>query len=95
MSAEGAIWCPACNRTHGPFNEPLTDREFLTWLSERLVHVYDESPNVDFVHRLRRIADRQTDTSARVSPEMVRLSAEAMANRRAAGAAAMPLDGDS
>lgn len=25
------------------------DRSFILWLRDRLVHVYDESPNVDFV----------------------------------------------
>lgn len=36
----------------------MTDKEFLNWLADRLVHVYGESPNVDFVHRVRSIADR-------------------------------------
>jgi hypothetical protein len=31
---------------------------FLTWLVERLVNVYGESENVDFVHRLRKEAHR-------------------------------------
>jgi hypothetical protein len=33
-------------------------REFLNWVADRLVHVYGESPNVDFVLKLRQIADR-------------------------------------
>lgn len=33
-----------------------TDSEFLSWLADRLVHVYGENPNVDFVHATRRIA---------------------------------------
>ena len=34
----------------------MTDHEFLAWLADRLVFVYHENPNSDFVHRLRRIA---------------------------------------
>lgn len=33
-----------------------TESEFLTWLSDRLVRVYKESPESDFVQRLRGIA---------------------------------------
>lgn len=32
------------------------DRQFLSWLADRLVSVYGESPNVDFVHKLRALA---------------------------------------
>ena len=28
--------------------------DFLEWFSERLIHIYKESPNIDFVHALRR-----------------------------------------
>lgn len=35
----------------------MSDAEFLHWLYERLIYVYRESPNVDFVLRLKRIAD--------------------------------------
>ena len=35
----------------------MTDRYFLNWLAERLVHIYGESENVDFVHKLRAIAE--------------------------------------
>ena len=31
-------------------NGKMKDSEFLQWISERLVYVYKESPNVDFVH---------------------------------------------
>lgn len=34
----------------------MSDGEFLRWLVDRLVLVYGESENVDFVHRLRKIA---------------------------------------
>jgi hypothetical protein len=30
----------------------MEDSEFLSWLKERLINVYGESPNVDFVLRL-------------------------------------------
>lgn len=33
-----------------------SDAEFLRWMADRLVHVYKESPNVDFVLKLRAIA---------------------------------------
>lgn len=36
----------------------MTDKEFLEWLIDRLVHVYGESPNVDFIHKLNKIADK-------------------------------------
>ena len=35
----------------------MKDREFLLWLAERLVYVYRESPNVDFVLKLKAIAE--------------------------------------
>ena len=38
--------------------KPL-DGEFLSWVADRLVSVYGESPNVDFVLRLRRMAPPQ------------------------------------
>lgn len=38
--------------------QELLDAEFLRWLVDRLINVYGESPNVDFVHRVRSIADR-------------------------------------
>ena len=37
----------------------MDDVEFLTWLRHRLVNVYDESPNVDFVKRLEEIIEKQ------------------------------------
>ncbi len=35
-----------------------TDAEFLDWMVKRLVNVYHESANYDFVQALQRIADR-------------------------------------
>jgi hypothetical protein len=29
-------------------------KEYLKWLHERLIHVYGESPNVDFVQKLKK-----------------------------------------
>ena len=34
----------------------MTDSEFLEWVAARFVNVLDESPNVDFVLRLRKLA---------------------------------------
>lgn len=34
----------------------MSDSEFLDWLADRLVNVYGESENVDFVRRLRGLA---------------------------------------
>lgn len=36
----------------------MSDKEFLDWIIDRLVHVYNESPHVDFIHRLRKISDK-------------------------------------
>lgn len=38
--------------------QELLDAEFLHWIVDRLINVYGESPNIDFVHRVRSIADR-------------------------------------
>jgi len=35
----------------------MEDKEFLMWLYQRLIHVYGESPNVDFVQRLLKIVE--------------------------------------
>jgi hypothetical protein len=37
----------------------MTDQEFLSWIADRLVYVYRESPNVDFVRKLRQIASAE------------------------------------
>lgn len=34
----------------------MTDAKFLEWLADRLATEYKESPNADFIHKLRRIA---------------------------------------
>lgn len=33
----------------------MTDKEFLTWIRDRIVNVYGENPNVDFILRLNEI----------------------------------------
>lgn len=35
-----------------------SDYEFMKWLENRMIHVYGESENVDFLHRLRRIQEK-------------------------------------
>jgi hypothetical protein len=40
------------------------DAQFLDWLVERLVQVYKESPNVDFVLKLKEIANNLRDLDA-------------------------------
>ena len=44
----------------------MKDHEFVSWMADRMVHVYGESPNVDFVHRARAIAENiaRYDTAA-------------------------------
>lgn len=34
----------------------MNDVDFLNWIADRFVNVHGESPNVDFVQKLRRIA---------------------------------------
>lgn len=36
----------------------MQDVKFLQWIRDRLVHVYKESPNVDFVLRLEKVTRR-------------------------------------
>ena len=35
----------------------LSEKSFLNWIADRLVNVYGESENVDFINRLREIGD--------------------------------------
>lgn len=42
--------------THHPKPDAVDTRKFLDWIADRLVHVYKESENVDFVLKLRRLA---------------------------------------
>lgn len=36
----------------------MKDDDFLNWVADRLVHVYGENENVDFVLKLRQVAAR-------------------------------------
>lgn len=42
----------------------MTEKQFLHWIADRLVHVYGESENVDFVLKLRKIADDVGEATA-------------------------------
>jgi hypothetical protein len=35
----------------------MKDKDFLYWLADRLVNVYGESPNIDFVSKLVSVAE--------------------------------------
>jgi hypothetical protein len=37
----------------------MTDKDFLQWIHNRLIYVYRENENVDFLHRLRKIISEQ------------------------------------
>ncbi len=36
-----------------------TDKEHLQWIHDRIVEVYGENENIDFLHRMRNIIDKQ------------------------------------
>lgn len=40
----------------------MNDKEFLTWIYQRMVYVYKENPLYDYMHRLRWIIDATPDT---------------------------------
>lgn len=56
----------------------MLDSEFLTWLLERLVERYDESPNVDFVHRLRDVITNVEALERQDSADALTLAADVM-----------------
>ena len=77
----------------------MNDKEFLNWVADRLVHVYGESENVDFVLKLRQIAGAQPAGES-VDPRMEALAAaekqvENAAARRKERAARLGLEGAS
>ena len=39
----------------------MTDKEFLTWIYERMTHVHNENPNVDYMLKFKDILDKMTD----------------------------------
>lgn len=61
------------------------DGKFLDWLADRLVDVYHESPNVDFVQKLQRIAKKVRRLDAKRSGDISRKS-----SRRSGMTAARP-----
>ena len=36
----------------------MTDKEFLQWIYDRLIHVYKENKNYDYMHKLKEIIDK-------------------------------------
>jgi hypothetical protein len=61
----------------------MSDREFLYWLAERLVNVYGESPNVDFIQRLRTIAYGYDSKFADITVGQVLRHVQKKRNRKA------------
>lgn len=39
----------------------MNDKEFLTWIHQRLVHLHRENPNVDYMGKLRSIIKATSD----------------------------------
>jgi len=37
----------------------MNDKEFLNQIADRLVHIYGEKENIDFIIRLRKIANKE------------------------------------
>lgn len=58
MSSESSFPLAPSERRMDPKLRKSRDSEFLNWLADRLVHIYHESPNVDFVMKLREIATK-------------------------------------
>lgn len=44
----------------------MTDREFLNWIADRLVHQNEDEENVDFILRLRDMANRPVLTAGKI-----------------------------
>ncbi len=47
----------------------MKDKEFLQWIEARLIQVHGESPNVDYMHKLRAIIDATNPD--KVTPNIV------------------------
>lgn len=45
-----------------------SDSDFLNWMADRLVNVYNEDPNVDFVHKLRSMAKEASEPALTIPP---------------------------
>ena len=54
----------------------MTDSEIIDWAADRMVNIYHESPNVDFVLRLRRAAENAREMRERLSYIEQRLSVD-------------------
>lgn len=37
----------------------MNDKDFLQWIHDRLVHVYGENPDFDYMHKFRSIIDNK------------------------------------
>ena len=57
----------------------ITDKEQLQWIHDRIVEVYGESENVDFLIRMRKIIDKQ-DTELNLHSVSGCLDYESFAN---------------
>lgn len=73
-----AIWNHRIAFRDGPTMAQVTYAEFLSWVADRLEHVYGDSPNMDFMRRLRELAASvvpadadSPSTSEPVTPEMI------------------------
>ena len=49
----------------------MTDTEFLNWIYERLVHVHGETPNCDYMRRLRRIIASKSEAQSKLRDELL------------------------
>jgi hypothetical protein len=45
----------------------MKDSEFVKWIADRIVNVYGESENVDFIHRLRKVVENLEHTEYKES----------------------------
>lgn len=54
---------PKIDQLHEDTRGRGPDEDFLRWIAERLVNIYGESPNVDFVLRLREMAAKEEKSS--------------------------------
>ena len=46
---------------NGKNNLQASDWQFLSWIYDRLVFVYNENPSLDYMRRLKRIVDRMEE----------------------------------
>jgi len=53
----------------------MTNKDFLHWIAGRLVNVYNEHPNTDFVLKLKEVADAQI-SNATLAKRIAELESE-------------------